>query len=296
MKDVTATRFTGRVGLIGAGRLGAALATALGACGYRVDIVASRRVAAASALAERLGPHVRAAPPSTVAVESDLVILAVPDAAIEDLASTLTWSVGQAVVHCSGALGLDVLGPVAAAGGLAGCLHPLQSFAGAQGAIERFRGVTCGVEASEPLGGWLEAMVLDLGAHPLRLEGINRALYHAAAVLASNDVVALVAAATRVWRAAGLPEKSARGALAPLLLGAAENIEAHPLERALTGPVARGDVATVARHLEALATTPDVAALYRALGRELLRLPLALAPAARVGLEALLGEPAKDGA
>ncbi len=290
---MTATRFTGRIGLIGAGRLGAALATALTECGYRVDNIASRRLEGATALARRLGQHGRAVPPPTVAAEADLVILAVPDAAIEELASALAWRGGQAVVHCSGALGTDVLHAVATAGGLAGCLHPLQSFTGADGARERFRGVTCGVEGPEPLGGWLVAMVLDLGAHPLRLEGVDRALYHAAAVLASNDAVALLAAATRVWAAAGLPEDAARGALAPLLLGAARNIEAHPLERALTGPVARGDVATVARHLEALAATPDIAALYRALGRELLRLPLALEPPARAGLEALFREPAE---
>jgi predicted short-subunit dehydrogenase-like oxidoreductase (DUF2520 family) len=288
MTEAERSRFQGPIGLVGAGRLGSALATALATCGYRVELVASRGHLTAEALAVALGGEARATTPAAVVASCELVVLAVPDAAIKTVADGLNWRRGQAVVHCSGALDLGVLACVTAAGGLAGCLHPLQSFSPGSDASARFRGITCGVEGAAPLGGWLETMVRDLGAHPLRLEGVDRALYHAAAVLASNDAVALLTAAARVWAAAGLPVEAARGALAPLLLGAARNIEARPLELALTGPIARGDVDTVARHLAALAGAPDLRALYAALGRELLRLPLALDAAARARLEGLL--------
>lgn len=281
------SRFSGRIGVVGAGRLGSALAMALTSCGYHVDNIASRDSSRAEALAARL-EGTRSVATASLVKTADLVILAVPDGAIETLARSLAWRIGQAVVHCSGALDLAPLATAAAAGALTGCFHPLQSFASADGAA-RFEGVTCGVEGAEPLGGWLETMASDLGGHPLRLEGVNRALYHAAAVLASNDVVALMAAAERTWAAAGLAPETARSALAPLLLGAASNIAERPLAEALTGPVARGDVETVGRHLEALAPTPELAALYRVLGRELLRLPLAIDRDARARLEGLFG-------
>lgn len=282
------TRFTGSMGVIGAGRLGTALARALVQRGYRVDKVASRAPSSGGRLASRL-PAASLGTLAEVVASTDFVFVTVADGAIEGVAKNLAWRPGQAVVHCSGALGLEVLAGATARGAIAGCFHPLQSFA-AEAAPDRFDGITIGIEGAEPLGGWLESMAADLGARTVRLEGVDRALYHAAAALVSNDLVALVAAASRTWEAAGLPREAAREALAPLILGAARNIEAQPLERALTGPVARGDVATVARHLAALAAIPDLALLYRALGRELLRLPLAIDAVARDALEAMFAE------
>jgi predicted short-subunit dehydrogenase-like oxidoreductase (DUF2520 family) len=218
----------------------------------------------------------------------DLVLLAAPDDALAPLIAALPWRAGQAAVHCSGALGLQVLEPARAAGALCGCMHPLQSFPERFGAPERFHGVVCGVEADGALGARLEALCTQLGARSVRLEGIDRARYHAAAVLASNYVVALHAAAAEAWTLAGLPEGLAREALAPLTQGVAENIGRLPLERALTGPIARGDAATVARQLAALAQRPALQAVYRRLGAALLALPLPLPPERRAALEALL--------
>lgn len=277
-------RFAGTIGVVGAGRLGSALVRSLMACGYLVDKVAARRSDGASRIADECA--ITSVTTSEVVASSDLVFLAVPDAAIEEVAGAERWRPGQAVAHCSGAAGLGVLAAAQARDALVGCFHPLQSFSGDDGP-ERFRGVAVGVEGTAPLGEWLGTMARDLGATPLRLEGVDRALYHAAAVLVSNDAVALMAAAARTWEAAGLPRDTARGALAPLLLGAARNIEARPLEQALTGPVARGDVGTVRRHLDALEPHPDLRSLYRALGRELLALPLSLTVVARADLEAL---------
>ena len=262
---------------VGAGRLGTVLSAALAGAGYRVVAVASRSEASAAALAERL-PDAAACAVDDLPARADVVFLTVPDGAIERVAETLPWRDGQAVVHSSGAHDLRVLAGAVRRGALAGCLHPLQSFPSDAGGVgepgERFGDITCGVEAVEPLGGLLEAMAADLGARSVRLEGVDRAAYHAAAVLASNDVVALAAAAGRAWEFAGLAAGDAGAALTPLMRGAVENVARLPLEQALTGPVARGDVETVERHLAALGAAPELLAIYRALGAELLRLEL----------------------
>ena len=164
---------------------------------------------------------------------------------------------------------------------------------------ERFRGIACGVEGAEPLGGLLERLAGDLGARPFRLDGVDRAAYHAAAVFASNDVVALVSAAQRAWTLAGLPAATARAALAPLLVAAAENVAqleaGAELGAALTGPLARGDVASVEAHLAALSAAPDLRELYRLLARQLLAVAPHLDADARRELERSLAAPQAPG-
>lgn len=273
------------IGIIGPGRLGCSLALALSGAGYRVVALSARRREVAEALASRLTDAPLAVAPAALVERCDWVFLTVPDGAIAALAASLPWRPGQAAIHCSGALGLDVLASSVTAGAMAGCLHPLQSFPSPDGDATRFAGIVCGVEAAAPLGEQLERLASDLGATSVRLEGIDRARYHAAAVFASNYAVALMAAAERSWAAAGLPQGSAREALTPLLMGAAANVARQPLPEALTGPVARGDVATVERHLAALAGEPALAVLYAALGAELTRLDLGLDDGVAASLE-----------
>ena len=275
------------VGILGAGRLGASLALALDRSGHAVEAVASRDAADARTLAASLS-SARARSPEELVAGCDLVFATVPDAALPRIAAELDWRSGQSLVHTSGALGLGVLSSAAERGAQTGCLHPLQSFPSRDGEPERFRGIRCGVEGSGSLGPRLERLARALGAEPLRLEGVDRAAYHAAAVLASNYVVGLAAAAARVWERAGLPRAEAREALAPLMRGATDALARLPLSEALTGPVARADLATVERHLAALADAPDLLALYRALGRELLGLDLGHDASARDALARLL--------
>lgn len=277
--------------MLGAGRLGSALAAALTAAGIGRVEVGSRRPEQARALAAALGIEV--ASPAALVERCDLVFLTVPDAAITRTTGDLPWHEGQAVVHCSGALGLDALGAAAIRGAVTGCLHPLQTFPAGGSPSQApalFRGIVCGVESSDAaLGARLEAITASLGARPIRLEGVDRSLYHAAAVLVSNDVVALAAAATRIWTQAGLPGDAAREAFAPLLLAAAGNVGRLPLVAALTGPVARGDVTTVEGHLRALEVEPDLREIYRRLALELLRLDLDQPPSVTADLRRALG-------
>ncbi len=280
-----------RIGFVGCGRLAASLSMALGQAGYTVEAVADRDGDAARRLAGRLGDTARpVGSPAEVAKASDLVFLAVQDSAIAEVAAGVSWEKRHFVVHCSGAVGLDALEPAAAAGATTGCLHPLQSFPSLEPEPELVQGIACGIEGHEPLGSLLAEIVTRVGARAFRLEGVNRPLYHAAAVFASNYAIALVGAAGRTWALAGLPAGLAREALAPLLASVVGNVARMELGEALTGPVARGDVRTVEAHLGSLAAEPSLEDLYRLLGRELLRLDGPADPAARERLRQLLGE------
>jgi len=276
-----------QIGVIGCGRLGTSLARALHAAGLPLVAVADRRPSRARALARRL-PRVVALAPKVLAARCTLVVLAVPDDAVAATCAALPFTAATGVVHCSGALTLDALAAAAACGALRGCLHPLQAFPDRSGNPERFAGIHCGVEADRALLRPLVALVRALGATPLSLRGVDRARYHAAAVLASNYVVALHAAAERVWALSGLPAGKARGALLPLTLGAAAALQTRTLEAALTGPLARGDVRTLQRHLRALDAAPELRALYAQLGALLLDRKLGLPAAKRRALRRLL--------
>lgn len=252
------------VGVIGLGRLGTSLAAALREAGYRL-----RAVAAHGELPAGLGEGVAQGSADDVLAACDVVFLTVQDGAIAPLAANLPWQRHHSAVHCSGALGLDALAAAAAAGAATGCFHPLQSFPSRAPEPERFRGVYCGIEGTDELAATLTRLANDFGAHALDLTGADRALYHAAAVFSSNNVIALMAAARQAWAMAGLPPDLARPALSPLLTAVAGNIAASDLREALTGPVARGDAGTVQRHLAALEGAPALHELYRALAVEL---------------------------
>jgi predicted short-subunit dehydrogenase-like oxidoreductase (DUF2520 family) len=283
------------IGLIGAGRLGSSLALALARAGHPISLVYSPNHERAEELAARLGTSLAIASGQELALRSELVFLTVPDGAVRAVADALPWRAGQSVVHCSGALGLSALDAVQRAGGLRGCLHPLQTFPSRFVDAAAFHAIACGVEADGALTGELEGFVRQLGAQVVRLEGVDRVRYHAAAVFASNYVLALHVAAQRCFTLAGLSEPLARTALGPLTLGAARRLAQLPLEQALTGPLARGDTETIARQLESLSVEPELRALYAGLGALLLQLPLALEPAQRAELLTLLdlqaGEP-----
>jgi predicted short-subunit dehydrogenase-like oxidoreductase (DUF2520 family) len=222
------------IAIVGRGRMGPALARALGAAGHAV-----------------LGPLGRGAD----GAGADVVLLCVPDGQIAAAARAVAPRDGLIVGHCSGATGLDVLAPHDALG-----LHPLMTVTAEGGA---FAGAGCAVAGSTPHA--LEtarALALALGMQPFEVADADRAAYHAAAAIASNFLTTIEAAAERLAATAGVP----REALVPLVRTSVENWAALGGERALTGPIARGDEATVARHREAIAErAPDLIDLFDAL-------------------------------
>lgn len=210
------------------------------------------------------------------------MFLAVPDGAVTDVAKRIARTRpagGTAFVHVSGALGLDALAPLAADHEV-GSFHPLQSFSGPR-PPEAFAGVTVAVDASASrLERRLAQLARDIGARPRHVGDEERVLYHAAAVFASNFVVAVVFEAARILRAAGWPGDEAEKALVPLVEGAVANLKAEGAVKALTGPIRRGDAETVERHLNAVADRE----LYRKLGL------IALEIAQQAGLEPAAAE------
>jgi predicted short-subunit dehydrogenase-like oxidoreductase (DUF2520 family) len=223
-----------RVAIVGAGRLGSAIAAALtGSEAFAVT-----------------GPLGRGAAPGRV----DAVLLCVPDGEIASAASSVPR--GPAVGHCSGATGLDVLAGHADAFSL----HPLMTVTAS---TTRFTGAGAAIAAGTPRAERIASELADaLGMRPFELDPGDRAAYHAAASIASNFLITLEAAAERLFATAGVD----RELLVPLVQATVENWAALGPERALTGPVARGDERTVARQRDAVAErTPELLALFEAL-------------------------------
>ena len=264
-----------KLGFIGAGRAGTGLATGFARAGRDVVAVASRSIASARALVKRVR-GARACAPQEVADRADLVFLTVPDDAIEPVASSIRWRAGAACVHCSGAADLDTLKKAAADGALAGGFHPLHMFGEPGESPGALAGCAIALAGPDALVEKLERLARSLGAKPLRLPEGGRALYHAAANFSGAFVIALIQETIALWKKLGIAEADALAALLPLLRGTVDNVERLGAAGGLGSAVARGDLGTIRRHLDALAkSAPDSLELYRILS--LRTIPLALA-------------------
>jgi len=259
------------VGIIGPGRAGVGLALALVQAGYTVRLHGRRKKAVPKPLELTVGAADE--PPVWVA-QAGVLILAVRDDAIFPLAEALARAeavrADQVVLHLSGVLGQEALAPLVRSRAALGSLHPLQTISDPATAPARLEGTWAAVEGMPRAVQAAEGIAQELGMRPFRLSGKQKAIYHAGAVFASNYFVVVEAIAQRLLRHAGLSDTEAWQALRPLVEGTFENLTRQEPKDALTGPVARGDEATIRRHLESL--TRDDALLYRALGRAALEL------------------------
>ena len=257
-----------RVGIVGAGRVGAVLGAALRRAGHEIAGVYAVSAASRDRAADLL-PGVPVVDLPTAVAGMDLVLLAVPDDVLGDLvaglAATNTWEAGQLVAHTSGRDGVAVLEPVRAAYALPLALHPAMTFTGTAMDLERLADCVFGVTAPEGLRELAMALVLDMGGTPVWIAEEMRVTYHAALAHGANHLVTLIAQAMEVLAAAGVEHPDR--ALGPLVRAALDNA-LRLRDAALTGPVARGDVGTVERHLAALeALAPQVKDTYVALAR-----------------------------
>jgi len=247
------------------------LGLALAGAGYAVRIHGRTKKAVPRPLTLSVGPSDE--PPPWIA-QLTVIILAVPDDAIRPLAGVLadagTIGSQQVVLHLSGVHGQEALGPLVGSRAALGSLHPLQTISDPERAAERLKGAWAAVEGMPRAVEAAERLAQDVGLRPFRIASQAKPMYHAGAVFASNYFVVVEAVAQRLLRHAGLTDAEAWQALRPLVEGTLENLARLGPLGALTGPVARGDEATVRRHVEAL--TQDDAALYRVLGRAALEL------------------------
>ncbi|MFD6586926.1 Rossmann-like and DUF2520 domain-containing protein [Streptomyces anulatus] len=237
------------VGVVGAGRVGPALAASLQLAGHRPVAVSGVSDASRRRAAELL-PDVPVMEPAEVLARAELVLLTVPDdvlpTLVEGLAETGAVRPGQLLVHTSGRYGARVLDPALRAGALPLALHPAMTFTGTAVDVQRLAGCSFGVTAPEELRLAAEALVIEMGGEPEWIAEESRPLYHAALALGANHLVTLVAQSMELLAKAGVaaPDRM----LGPLL-GAALDNALRSGDAALTGPVARGDAGTVAAHI-----------------------------------------------
>lgn len=301
------------VGVIGAGRVGAVLGSALRSVGHAV-VGASGVSDDSRERIETLLPGVENLEIPEVVERAELVLLAVPDDALADLVAGLAevgaWQGGQIVVHTSGRYGTGVLAPAQRAGAIPLAIHPAMTFTGTSLDLARLTGCTFAVTgpgAVLPIG---QALVVEVGGEPVVVDEADRGLYHAALAHGSNHLVVLVAQAAQALEAAGI-ERPGR-VLAPLLGAALDGATRSADVRdgvgpgavsALTGPVSRGDAGTVSTHLEALGDlaartgATDVPDSYTELARGATRRALAshrIDDAAARALLDVLDEPRKE--
>ena len=257
-----------RVGVVGVGRVGGTLGAALARAGHEVTAVSA--VSDRSlARAERLFPDAEVLPADELAGRVELVLLAVPDDVLRPLVDGIArvgaWRPGLLVAHTSGAQGIGVLDAAAARGVLALALHPVMTFTGRPEDLDRLTGATFGVTAPDELRPVAESLVVEMGGEPVWVPESARRQYHAALSIGSNHLVTLVNDAVSLLAGAGVADP--QRLLAPLLSASLDNV-LRLGDAALTGPVSRGDVATVAAHVATLRrVAPEQLDSYLALAR-----------------------------
>ncbi len=257
--------------IVGCGKVGTALGKFLSRVGYRLAGVSSKSLSSAQRAAEITGTDHFSQVPWEITKSADVVFITTPDNAISDTCSSISRNNGfcknAIVLHCSGALPSTILSSAKRCGAFTGAMHPLQSFVSSKAESNPFQGIIISVEGENDAVNMARKIAIDLGATCMEIKTEAKTLYHAAAVVASNYLVTLFDLAFNLIEAAGIPKKEALKVLKPLIEGTLSNIEKVGIPEALTGPIARGDVETVEKHVEEIgAKTPDLLSLYKSLG------------------------------
>ena len=281
------------VSVIGAGRLGTALARALASRGYAVEAVVARRLSHAQRAARLISTQTLALSAKQLEKlpQSRLILITTPDDMIAEAAARLAATrpklrqqsshqnqqpsrPTRIALHASGALSSEILSPLSRANFRTGSLHPLISVSDPTSGAESLREAFFCIEGEAQAVRVARRIVSALGARSFAIKERDKALYHAAAVMASGHVTALFDIATEMLKACGLTKEKARAVLLPLTRSALENLSKREPARALTGTFARADIATVRKHLAALKSSAlrDALAAYILLGQRSLKL------------------------
>lgn len=282
------------IGIAGAGRVAQAVGRALRERGEPVAFVASRNREHAQAAAEFIGAGVTAVELTALAAHAHRILLAVSDNALRTVAEALSAAAtpGGIALHTSGARDVDELDALRAAGFSCGTIHPLQTLSSTIQGTQALRGAWFAISGDGPAVEWARRIACLLEGECLEIAPGRRPLYHAAAVMASNYMVALVDAAQELMSAATRSEPGAAlQALAPIASAALDNALRAGPAAALTGPIERGDAETIAMHLSALSEAPEqIRNLYIAAGLQTLALARrkGLSPGAATEIEVLL--------
>jgi predicted short-subunit dehydrogenase-like oxidoreductase (DUF2520 family) len=265
-----------KVSIIGAGRLGTALARALSSHGYPIRSVVARRLQNARKAARLLDDKTATFAANQIGLlpQADLFLISTPDDQIAEVTaklSELRLAGKPTALHTSGALSAEVLAPLRAKGWSTGSVHPLMSVSDLESSIE---GAFWSVEGDQRAVRLGKAIVRDLGGESFSIRSEDKPLYHAAAVMSSGHVTALFDVALEMLVDCGLTRERARRILQPLLTSTVRNLATKDPAQALTGTFSRGDIETVKRHLAALKrrNLADALELYCRLGKRSLKL------------------------
>jgi predicted short-subunit dehydrogenase-like oxidoreductase (DUF2520 family) len=266
---------SGPIGIAGAGRMAQAIGRLLRDAGQPVVAIAGRQPERTARAAAFVGESTRPVSFEELPALATRILIAVPDDALAKVADRLAQGDMAAgiALHTSGARGVSVLEALERRGVSCGVLHPLQTVATPEQGVQALTGSAFAVVGSGAAASWALEIVALLGGRPLRIRPGQQPLYHAAAVMASNYLVAVVDAAVILMEEAGIDRPEALRALAPLLTASAANAVTLTPEGALTGPIERRDLETVEMHLRALDHAPrTVSELYRSAGRHTVEL------------------------
>ena len=257
------------VAIAGAGPVAQALGKALQECGVGIVRIASRNLKHAKDAAEFIGGRALAVPYRDIPLSASHVLVAVSDRAIAPVAEELARGNGRlrVALHTCGNHGPELLAPLKAVGVSCGSIHPLQTIRDASQGAAALRSAAYAVSGDSHALSWAEEIATLLSGHILHIRPDAGHLYHAAAVMASNYIAALLDSAEQLMLLAGVPKQDALRALAPLARTSIDNVVDRGAVQALTGPVMRGDAATVTEHARALERAEQsIAELYKAAG------------------------------
>jgi predicted short-subunit dehydrogenase-like oxidoreductase (DUF2520 family) len=262
------------ISIVGLGNLGTALASTLSAAGYGVKVVVARKQSRKSAAIKAFSRKLKArlAELGTHVFDTEVVWIAVPDDAIASVARTLagsqSWK-GKVVFHSSGALTSDELAPLREQGARVASVHPMMTFV--RGAVPQMAGVAFAVEGDAAAVRVAKPIVERLGGDAFSIRKENKVLYHVFGSFASPLVIALMASLEEVALAAGVRKQEIKPIMVPLLWQTLENYLKHDTASAFSGPLIRGDAATVRKHLAELKKLPQARSVYLALARSAIK-------------------------
>lgn len=264
------------VSIIGAGRLGTSLACALLKKGFRIKALSCKTNSSARESRQIIGEGKASIDNIQTARNAELIIICLPDEEIakvarELAASDIDWS-KKFVFHCSGLLSSKILDPLKAKGALTASLHPIQSFSQKRTAPGHFKNIYFGLEGGGKALALAKKIVGLAGGHPLILQAKDKPFYHAACSTASNFLVVLLDMAASLLKQTGLEEEQALQILIPLVQGTLDNVKKFNIGTSLTGPVMRGDLKSIKKHLEAMRTFPGYYEIYRRMAAQALEI------------------------
>ena len=259
-----------KMGIIGSGVVGTAVGVVLNTKGYEITGVHDIKSESTRQLVERIGCTAYLAP-QDVARSADILFITTSDSMIQEvvdkLADSQAFHQGQVIVHMSGAQSSEILDRAKEFGAHVLSVHPLQSFANLEGAIANLPGSVFSIEGDRTAYNAAVCIVESLGGEYFFIDRKAKPLYHAGACVVSNYLVTLLDLGTKLLESTGIPASMATRALLPLVHGTINNVENIGVPKALTGPIARGDISTIYKHLDCMEEmAPDLVKLYTLLG------------------------------